>query len=502
MGFCVSGDSSDLIEARHEKLRALREAGIDPYGNRFEVSHQAAHLRENVDDMSGKIVRAAGRLMAIRSHGKITFADLMDQSGTIQLYFGVDEVGADAYDTIELLDIGDIVGVSGEPFRTRMEEPSIKVGHFEVLSKSLRPLPEKWHGLTDVDLRYRYRYLDLMVNPRSRDTFVIRSRVLSAMRRYLDAEGFMEVETPVMTPIAGGAMARPFVTHHNALDMKLYLRIATELYLKRLVTGGFEKVYEIGKVFRNEGISTVHNPEYTLLELYQAYGDYEDMMRLTEEMFNFIAREVHGSSSVEYGDEIIDFSPPWRRLSLIDALEDRGVEVRSWRDDDDARAEADAMGIEVSSTAGRGKVMDEMVEELVMPDIVQPTFLMDHPVDISPLAKRKEDDPYFTYRFEPVIGCMEVGNAFSELNDPHEQRRRFEEQMRQRRSGDEEAHVMDEDFLMALEYGMPPTGGLGIGVDRLVMLLTDARSIRDVLLFPLMRPRADSDEDDEEDEGA
>ncbi len=486
-------DTGGLIAARHQKLKDLRDAGIDPYGRKFRTTHNTAELCDGVDVLEGEI-SVAGRIMAIRSHGKITFMDIVDRSGSIQLYFKLNEVGDERYKILNLLDLGDILGVRGEVFRTRTEEPTVRVETFEILSKSLRPLPEKWHGLTDVDLRYRHRYLDLTVNPESRDIFVTRSRILSEMRRFLDDRGYLEVETPMMTTVAGGAMARPFMTHHNALDLTLYLRIATELHLKRLLTGGLERVYEIGRVFRNEGMSPRHNPEYTLLELYQAYGDYEDMMDLTESMVCHVADEVLGTREVVYDGQIIDLSPPWRRLSLVEALEDEGVDVRKWKGREDALADARRLGVQVDPNSTPGKVMDELVDECISSRLVQPTFLVDHPVDISPLAKRKPDDPDFTCRFEPIIAKMEMGNAFSELNDPREQRERFEEQLRQRSRGDDEAHVMDEDFLLSLEYGMPPAGGLGIGVDRLVMLLTGAKSIRDVILFPLMRPRDGGDE--------
>ncbi len=485
------GDGGDLLASRRENLRELRSRGVDPYEQSFEVTDGAGDVYRGVDEMENETVNVAGRITAVRSHGKVTFMDLEDLTGSIQLFVRQNTVGEEDYGLLDFVDLGDVLGATGVPFRTRMDEPSIRVESFRVLAKCLRPLPEKYHGLTDVDLRYRQRYVDLMVNRESRDVFVTRSRVVSSMRRFLDDRGFLEVETPMMASIAGGATAKPFVTHHNALDMKLYLRIATELYLKRLVVGGMERVYEIGRVFRNEGISTRHNPEYTLLELYQAHGDYHSMMEITEEMVAYIAREVLGSTEVPYRGDTIDLSPPWRRLSMIDALGDKGIDIRSWTDDEAARRAARDMGVRVEPGIGRGKVIDKMVEHFILPDLVQPTFLMDHPVDVSPLAKRKPEDPEFTYRFEPVIAGMEIGNAFSELNDPGEQRRRFEEQLAQRRRGDEEAHVMDEDFLTALEYGMPSTGGLGIGVDRLVMVLTDSESIRDVILFPLMRPRPD-----------
>ncbi len=482
-------DSGDLIEARREHLNALRDLGHEPYGEAFEVTHTAKAVRDCIDQLGEHAVSVAGRIMAIRTHGKIIFADLKDQSGQIQLYFRKQTVGDSIWAQLELLDIGDIVGVAGEPFVTRMGEPSVRVNAFSFLSKCLRPLPEKWHGLTDIDLRYRQRYVDLMVNDSAREVFVARSRIVSAMRRYLEDRGFLEVETPMMSTIAGGATAKPFVTHHNALDLDLYLRIATELHLKRVVVGGLERVYEIGRVFRNEGISTRHNPEYTLLELYQAYGDYEDMMSLTESMVAHLAETITGSTRVEFLDHEIDFSPPWERLRMVEALEARGIDIGEWISAEQAIAGARRLGVEVPSDISRGKAVEKVVEALVLPDLIQPTFLLDHPVDISPLAKQKPEAPDYTFRFEPVIAGMEIGNAFSELNDPDEQRSRFEGQLKQRQRGDEEAHVMDEDFIRALEYGMPPAGGLGIGVDRLVMLLTNSESIRDVILFPLMRPK-------------
>lgn len=480
-------DQSDLVRARYDNLEEMRERGICPYVGEVEVTHSAGEISEQVDSLGEKDVSTAGRIMAVRSHGKITFMDLADRSGQVQLYFAHDDL-KERYEVVDLFDIGDHLSVTGRPFRTRTEEPTIRVADFDIVAKCLHPLPEKWHGLTDEDLRYRQRYVDLVVNDDAFQTHLTRSKIVSEMRRFLEDRGFLEVETPVMSTLAGGATAQPFVTYHNALELRLYLRIATELYLKRMIVGGFERVFEIGKVFRNEGISTQHNPEYTLLELYQAYSDYEGMMQLTEQMVAHLAEFACGSTEIEYDGEIIDLTPPWRRLRVVDALAAKGVDVMAWDTDGDAHREAERLGVEVESGASSGKVMDKLLDRLVLPDLVQPTFLLDYPVDISPLAKRKEDEPEFTYRFEPVIGCMEIGNAFSEINNPQEQRKRFEQQMRQRERGDDEAHVMDEDFIAALEYGMPPTGGLGIGVDRLVMLLTDSPSIREVILFPLLRP--------------
>lgn len=475
---------------RRRKLEALRNRGIDPYGHRFPRTHQAREIVEGFDRLENQDVTIAGRLMSFRRHGKATFADLRDMSGRIQIYVRIDAVGEEQYALFEDLDIGDIIGVRGKVFRTRKGEISVAVVGFELLAKSLRPLPEKWHGLRDVDQRYRRRYLDLIVNPGVMDTFLIRSRVIRAIRRYLDDRGFFEVETPAMTPIAGGAAARPFITYHNALDMQLYLRIALELHLKRCIVGGFEKVYEIGRVFRNEGISTKHNPEYTLLELYQAYADYQDMMELTENLVSTVAREVLGSMTVQYQGHSIDLTPPWPRISLMDAIRAHaGVDMESVQTDEEARRMAARLGVEVEPGATRGMVLDELFSELVEPHLIQPVFLLDYPIEISPLAKKIPDKPGLTYRFEAFVAGREITNAFSELNDPVDQKERFLQQLAEREKGNEEAHVMDEDYIAALEYGLPPTGGLGIGIDRLVMLFTDSPSIRDVILFPLMKPR-------------
>ncbi|MBX5476345.1 MAG: lysine--tRNA ligase [Clostridia bacterium] len=492
---------SEVTRARREKLRALRALGIDPFGSRYETTAHAQDIHERYAEMEGREVRVAGRLMALRVHGKAAFADLQDRTGRVQLYMRADVT--DGFDTLlPLLDLGDIVGARGAVMRTRRGEDSVEVRELTLLTKSLRPLPEKWHGLKDVDRRYRQRYLDLIVNPGVRSTFIARSRIIREMRAFLDERGFIEVETPVLTPLAGGAHARPFVTHHNALDMPLYLRIAVELYLKRLIVGGLERVYEIGRVFRNEGVSTRHNPEFTMMECYQAFADYEDIMELTESMVARIAERVTGSPRVRYGDVEIDFTPPWRRLSMIDALERKGVRLADMPDDESARRLARSLGVHVDGNATRGKVIDELVSELVQPELVQPTFLLDHPTEISPLAMRKRDNPELTYRFEAIVNGMELGNAFTELNDPDDQRERFERQMEDRRKGDLESPELDEDFLRALEYGMPPTGGLGIGVDRLVMLLTNSPSIRDVILFPLMRPLPQENEDEADEEEA
>ncbi|AKX92981.1 lysine--tRNA ligase [Moorella thermoacetica] len=481
---------NDLMAVRLEKLHQLQEAGIEPYGGPFEVTHSTTAIRERFDELEGQEVALAGRLLAIRSHGKASFADLQDREGRLQLYIRLDNVGPGIYELFQKLDIGDIVGVRGKVFRTHRGEISVEVRQLTLLCKSLRPLPEKWHGLKDVDLRYRQRYLDLIVNPEVKQVFITRARIIRAIRSFLDNRGFLEVETPTMHPIAGGAAARPFITHHNALDIDLYLRIALELHLKRLLVGGLEKVYEMGRIFRNEGISTKHNPEFTMLELYQAYADYYVMMDLLEEMVAYVAREALGTTVVTYQGDRLDLTPPWPRLTMLEAIKKYyGVDFDQLPTAEDARRAAISLGLEIEPGMERGKIINEVFEATVEPHLIQPTFILDYPVAISPLAKRKKENPDFTYRFEAFIAGRELANAFSELNDPIDQRRRFEAQMAERAAGDEEAHMMDEDFLQALEYGMPPAGGMGIGIDRLVMVLTDSPSIRDVILFPTMRPK-------------
>lgn len=481
---------SELLRARRAKLDKLRSLGIDPFGGRFERTHEAAQILDDFELWENRQVRVAGRVMALRGHGRVMFADLQDGSGRIQLYLRQDLLGEARFRDFADLDLGDLIGVEGRVFRTQRGQISVEAAGFQLLAKALRPLPEKWHGLKDVDLRYRQRYLDLIVNPGVRDTFRARSRIISAVRRGLEEKGFLEVETPMMHTLAGGAAARPFVTHHNALDLTLYLRIAPELHLKRLVVGGLEKVFEIGRVFRNEGISTRHNPEFTIVEIYQAYADYTDMMALTEELFVRAARAVRDSLTVSFLGHEIDLTPPWPRLSILDGLREyAGVDASALASDEDARATARRLGVRVEATATAGQVLEELVDTFVQPRLIRPTFLTDHPVEISPLAKRKPDHPALTERFELIVGGWEMANAFSELNDPIDQRERFEAQMREREKGNDEAHTLDEDYLNALEHGLPPCGGLGIGIDRLVMLLTGADSIRDVILFPLMRPR-------------
>lgn len=481
---------NELKKVRLEKLIELRDMGIDPFGKKFERDSMAGKIKENFDDMEGMTVKLAGRIMSKRRHGKAGFANVCDLSGDIQLYFRKDDVGEDQYELFKKLDIGDILGIEGEVFRTQKGEISIHVREFSYLSKSLNPLPEKWHGLKDVELRYRQRYVDLIVNPQVKEVFIKRSALIKEIRNFLDNEGFLEVETPMMQPIPGGAAARPFITHHNALDMELYLRIAPELYLKRLIVGGLEKVYEINRSFRNEGISTRHNPEFTMLEIYQAYADYEVMMELTEKLISSVVYKINGSMYLEFEGYELDFSPPWDRLAMLDAVKEHtGVDFNIIKTDEDAQQAALDLKMEVKSTASRGEIINEIFEEFVEEKLIQPTFIYGHPVEISPLAKRNEENPEFTDRFEVFIMQREIANAFSELNDPIDQKERFLKQVEKRDTGDSEAHMMDEDYINALEYGMPPAGGLGIGIDRLLMLLTASPSIRDVILFPTLRPR-------------
>ncbi|GGJ09104.1 lysine--tRNA ligase [Alicyclobacillus cellulosilyticus] len=493
-------DERALWETRVEKMEALRARGIDPFGHRYEVTHHAADIlrfgegksKEELDEAALR-VRIAGRLMVKRGHGKATFANVQDRSGSIQIYAKIDVLGEDAYKVFQMLDLGDIIGVEGTVFRTNRGEVTVLAEQVELLAKSLRPLPEKWHGLRDVETRYRQRYLDLIVNPDIRETFILRSRIIQAVRQFLDERGFLEVETPTLHTVASGAHARPFQTYHNALDMPLHLRIALELHLKRLIVGGLERVYEIGRVYRNEGVSTKHNPEFTMLELYQAYADYTDIMELTETMIREVARRVLGTLHIPYGDHVIDLEQPFARRHIADLVaEYTGVDFRQVADPADAHALAAEHGVQVKPGMTVGHVLNEFFEQKVESHLIQPTFVYGHPIEISPLAKRNADDPRFADRFELFIVGREHANAFSELNDPIDQRERFMAQLAERAAGNEEALALDEDFLLALEHGMPPTGGLGVGIDRLVMLLTNQPSIRDVLLFPLMRPREES----------
>lgn len=485
-------NANELIRVRLEKLEKLRELGIEPYADRYERTHLALNIIENFDELEGREVSIAGRMMSKRDQGKAAFAHIQDMSGRIQVYIRMDVVGEENFEIIKTFDIGDIVGVKGTVFRTKKGEISVRALNVKLLSKSLRPLPEKFHGLTNVETRYRQRYLDLIMNTEVRETFITRSKIIRAMREYLENKGFLEVETPTLMTIPGGAAARPFITHHNALNMDLYLRIALELPLKRLIVGGFEKVFEIGRNFRNEGISIKHNPEFTMMELYQAYANYEDIMNLTEDMIVYIVQKVHNTLEITYQGEKINFAKPWRRLPMLEAIKEyAGIDFKEIKSDEEARRTAREKGIEVKETDSKGKIINAVFEELVEPNLIQPTFIIGHPVEVSPLAKRNPLNPDYTDRFEVFIYGRETANAFSELNDPIDQRQRFEKQMAEREKGNDEAHMMDEDFVQALEYGLPPTGGLGVGIDRLVMLLTDSPSIRDVILFPTMKPRED-----------
>jgi len=494
-------DANALIRQRYQKLEALRRRGIDPFGARFPVTHWARGLAERLASASEDELRSfgpvnvAGRVVAMRHHGKTCFAHLMDHTGRIQLYARADQLGEE-YALFTDLDAGDFIGVTGEMFRTRTGELTVAVKSFAFLAKALRPLPEKWHGLKDVETRYRQRYVDLVVNPETREIFQRRSQLIKALRDFLDARGFVEVETPMMQPIPGGAVARPFTTHHNTLDMDLYLRIAPELYLKRLVVGGFERVYEINRNFRNEGISTQHNPEFTMLEFYQAYADYGDLMELTETMLVELAQALRGALTLSWSGETIDLTPPWRRLSFFEGLS-RELQMTVGPDtDQEAVRRAAATRGEHRAEAGPG-LWKELFERLVEPTLVQPTFVIDFPVALSPLARKKRDNPALVDRFELFIGRREIANAYTELNDPEEQRERFREQALARARGDEEAHWLDEDYVRALEYGMPPTAGEGIGIDRLVMLFADQPSIREVILFPHLRPESGRSADEE-----
>lgn len=489
---------NELLQIRRSKLDELRSMGIDPFGKKYVRTHETKNIikdyeqleKEQLEEQSIE-VNIAGRIMQKRGMGKAGFAHIQDLGGKLQIYVRQDAIGEKAYEAYRLLDIGDIIGVKGVLFKTKTGELSVKVSELTILSKSIYPLPEKYHGLKDVELRYRQRYVDLVMNPEVQDTFILRSKIIQSMRRYLDGKGYLEVETPTLHAIPGGASARPFETHHNALDMPFYMRIAIELHLKRLIVGGLEKVYEIGRVYRNEGVSTRHNPEFTMIELYKAYGDYTDMMELTEEMTVHIAQEVLGTTVIDYQGTDVDLGKKWRRVSMVDAIKEVvGVDFNQHMSDEEAHKLAKEHNVPVQPAMKFGHIVNEFFETFVEETLIQPTFVYGHPVDISPLAKKNEEDPRFTDRFELFIVAREHANAFSELNDPIDQRARFEAQLLEREQGNDEAHLMDDDFIRALEYGMPPTGGLGIGIDRLVMLLTNAPSIRDVLLFPLMRERS------------
>ncbi|MGV8145206.1 MAG: lysine--tRNA ligase [Alkaliphilus sp.] len=480
---------SELLKIRREKLEYLQSIGKDPFKiEKVIVTHYSEGIKQNFDELKGSEVTIAGRIMAKRGHGKASFINIQDKDGQIQAYVRQDRVGEETYKMFVTYDIGDIVEICGDIFKTKKEEITIKAAEVRLLSKSLQVLPEKWHGLKDQDLRYRQRYVDLIVNPDVKKAFVIRSKAIKAIREFLDERDYMEVETPILSTLAGGANAKPFVTHHNTLDVDMYLRIATELHLKRLIVGGFDRVYEIGRLFRNEGMSIKHNPEFTTVELYEAYADYHDMMDITENIVAHMANKALGTTKINYQGKEIDLTPPWNKITMIDACKKYGnVDFNEIKTDEEAIITAKKLGIEVRKGMKRGHIIFEVFDKFVEKHLIEPTFVTQYPVEVSPLAKRNPEDPKFANRFEAFINTWEIANAFSELNDPVDQKERFEEQLLQREAGDDEAHMMDEDFINAIEVGLPPTGGLGIGIDRLMMLLTDSPSIRDVLLFPTMK---------------
>lgn len=483
---------SELLMVRRDKLRALQEAGKDPFHIvKYDQTHYSADIAADFEALEGKTVRIAGRMMSKRIMGKASFAHLLDRTGEIQIYVKRDDIGEESYAEFKTMDIGDIIGVEGMVFKTKTGEVSVHAHAVTLLSKSLRPLPEKFHGLRDPELRYRQRFVDLIVNTEVRDTFIKRSRIISEIRSWLGTQGFLEVETPVLNTTASGANARPFITHHNALDIDMYLRIATELHLKECIVGGLDRVYEIGRIFRNEGMDSTHNPEFTTMELYQAYTDYHGMMELVEKLIAHCAESVTGSKKITYQGEEFDLTPPFARVTMNDAVKQfTGADFYACETDEEARELAKSIGLKIEDkTATRGQILYEAFDAFAEDKLRQPTFIIDYPVEVSPLSKRKPGNPLVTERFELFIASSEFANAFSELNDPIDQRSRFEQQARERAKGDDEAMMIDEDFCLALEYGMPPTGGIGVGIDRLVMLLTDSASIRDVLLFPTMKPR-------------
>ena len=484
-------DMNHLMQIRRDKLKELQEAGKDPFEiTKFNRTNTAGEVKANYEKFEQKDVTVAGRIIAKRIMGKASFCTIQDCDEKIQSYVSINDLGEESYKLFKTYDIGDIIGITGFVFKTRTEEISVHAKEVTLLSKSLRPLPEKFHGLKDVDLRYRQRYVDLIVNPEVKETFILRSKIIKEVKAYLDSKGYLEVDTPILNTIAGGAAARPFITHHNTLDIDMYLRIANELYLKRLIVGGFDKVYEMGRMFRNEGMDIKHNPEFTNIELYSAYEDYNDMMDITEDMFRTVAQKVLGTAKINYQGVDIDLESPWKRITMIDAIKEvTGIDFNAIETDEQAVKIAEEKKVEIDPIKKtRGDIINTFFEEFVEETLTQPTFIYDYPVEVSPLTKRKPTDKRLTERFEVFIGGREYGNAYSELNDPIDQYERFKKQTEARDAGDEEANMMDEDFITALEYGMPPTGGLGIGIDRLIMLLTNSASIRDVLLFPTMKP--------------
>ena len=489
-------DINHLMQIRRDKLKELQEEGKDPFEiTKFNRTNTAGEIKANYEEFAEKDVTVAGRIIAKRIMGKASFCTIQDSDEKIQSYVSINDLGEESYKAFKTWDIGDIIGITGFVFKTRTEEISVHAKEVTLLSKSLRPLPEKFHGLKDVDLRYRQRYVDLIVNPEVKETFILRSKIIKEVKAYLDNKGYLEVDTPILNTIAGGAAARPFITHHNTLNLDMYLRIANELYLKRLIVGGFDKVYEMGRMFRNEGMDIKHNPEFTNIELYSAYEDYHDMMDITEDMFRTVAQKVLGTAKINYQGTDLDLESPWKRITMIDAIKEvTGVDFNTIETDEQAIVIAEEKKVEIDPIKKtRGDIINTFFEEFVEETLIQPTFIYDYPVEVSPLTKRKPSDKRLTERFEVFIGGREYGNAYSELNDPIDQYERFKKQAEARDAGDEEANMMDEDFINALEYGMPPTGGLGIGIDRLVMLLTDSASIRDVLLFPTMKPLGSSD---------
>ena len=483
-------DMNKLMKVRKEKLEELQAKGEDPFEiTKYNRTHNSEEIKSNFEELDQKYVSIAGRIVGKRVMGKASFCHVQDMQGKIQSYVSLNDLGEEKYKEFKTYDIGDIVGITGFVFKTKTEEISVHAKNVVLLCKSLRPLPEKFHGLKDTDLRYRQRYVDLIVNPEVKETFLKRTKIIKEIRNVLDAKGYLEVETPILNTIAGGAAARPFITHHNTLDMDMYLRIANELYLKRLIVGGFDKVYEMGRMFRNEGISIKHNPEFTNIELYSAYEDYNDMMNVAEDIISTVAKNVLGTTKITYQGTEIDLTPSWKRITMIDAIKEvTGIDFNNIETDEEAKKVAKDLKIEYQESMTRGHIINLVFEEKVEETLIQPTFIYDYPVEVSPLTKRKVEDKRLTERFELFIGGREYGNAYSELNDPIDQYQRFLKQVEAREAGDEEANMMDEDFVNALEYGMPPTGGLGLGIDRLIMLLTDSASIRDILLFPTMKP--------------
>lgn len=480
-------ERDELSKVREEKLNKLEEKGVKPFSNKFSISHSLSQVNQQFEEFEGKPVKVAGRIMSVREHGKSTFMDIQDKDSKVQVYYKLNTVGQETYEILQLLDIGDHIGVSGEVFKTRTGEVTIVAKELLPLAKCLNPLPQKWYGLQDVETRYRQRYLDLVMNSEVKDIFLTRSKIITGMRSFLNKHSFIEVETPMMQPLPGGALAKPFITHHNALDIDLYLRIAPELYLKKLIVGGYEKIYEINRNFRNEGTSTRHNPEFTMLELYWAYADYEDLMKFTEQMVNELVKETKGSNEVVYQSQKISFPEKWERITYAEAFKKYcGIDVEA-DSEEKIRQEAKKKGVDADDSFWH--VLDSLFKKFAIPNFIQPIFVTDFPIELSPLAKEKKgSEGKIVERFQPFIGSLELGNAYTELNDPREQENRFKKQTQMRDKGDEEAHPLDKDFITALEYGMPPTAGLGIGIDRLAMLLTDSKSIRDVILFPLLRP--------------